>query len=178
MKKIILSAVFIMAIIVSANAQEHKWFIGGAVGFDSKKHEDMKTKTFLIAPEIGYNLSNHFAIATSLKYAHINMKSSAVKGNINGFEISPYIRYTFLKKGIVSAFVDANADFGLGDIDGFAAGLKPGVSVSVTERFNVVAHVGFLGYNDGKGVGSYQDGKGFIFDLSGYQTSFGFYYSF
>ncbi|MDR3226250.1 MAG: porin family protein [Prevotellaceae bacterium] len=178
MKRIILSAVFIMAIIVSANAQEHKWFIGGAVGFDSKTNDDVKTKTFIIAPEIGYNLSNHFAIATSLKYAYISMKNGAVKSDVDGFEISPYIRYTFLKSGIVSAFVDANADFGLGDIDGFAAGLKPGVSVALTDRFHAVAHVGFLGYNDGKGVGSYEDGKGFRFDVSGYQTSFGFYYSF
>ena len=175
MKRSILTAIFTMAIVLSASAQEHKWFIGGEAGFWSAKEGSLKTTLISVVPEIGYNVTDNFAVAASLGYQ--NTKIGGFKSD--GFLINPYVRYTFLKSGIVSAFIDGGAAFGLSDIEGFQVGISPGVAISLTNRFSVVAHFGFLGYNDGKGVGNYSVlGKGFGLDLSGYQSQFGFYYSF
>jgi hypothetical protein len=174
MKKVFLTAVFTMAMILSANAQDYKWFLGGELGFWSSKIGSVKTTAFNVAPEVGYNVSDNFAVATALRYGSIktgNRKS-------DGFVLNPYLRYTFLKAGIVSAFIDGGITVGLSDFDGFEAGIKPGIAIALTDRLNAVAHFGFVGYNDGEGIGAYSAGKGFGIDLSGYQTQFGFYYSF
>ena len=186
MKKSILTAVFTMAMVLSANAQEHKWFIGGEAGFWSAKMSydlsfpysfyGMRATQIVVAPEIGYNVTDKFAVAASLGYLHTKVKDIDYK--VDGFIIKPYVRYTFLKTGILSAFVDGGATFGLSDFKGFEAGINPGIAIAITNRFSAVAHLGFLGYNDGKGVGNFMNGKGFGLDLSGYQSQFGFYYSF
>ena len=183
MKKSILTAIFAMAMVLSAGAQEHKWFIGGEAGFWSAKGNyhylpDVKTTQIIISPEIGYNVSDKFSVAASLSYQNTKFDEYAYY-NKDGFIINPYVRYTFLKSGIVSAFIDGGAIFGLSDIKGFEAGISPGVAIALSNRFSAVAHFGFLGYNDGKGVGNYSVvGKGFSLDFSGYQSQFGFYYSF
>jgi hypothetical protein len=196
MKKVILSAIFVMATIFGANAQTHKWFIGGELGFWSSKiangtyldyvfiPADIKITAFSIAPEVGYNISDKFAVAASVNFTYTKVKindywedQEAQKSS--GFIINPYVRYSFLKKGIVSAFIDGSVAFGISDFKGLEAGIKPGVAVSLTERFSVAVHFGFIGYNDGKGIGNYAvAGKGFGIDFSGYQSSLGFYYSF
>ncbi|MDR3286029.1 MAG: porin family protein [Prevotellaceae bacterium] len=178
MRKILMIAVVAFLGIVTATAQDYKWFVGGELGFWSGKEDGLKTTTYGIAPEIGYNVSDKFAVAISAGYQSFSEKYGNYKSSYEGFIINPYVRYTFLKSGIVSAFVDGGATFGLSDFDGFEIGLKPGVAIALTERFSVVAHIGFLGYNDGKGIGNSELGKGFGLDFSGYQASFGFYYSF
>ncbi|MDR2652973.1 MAG: hypothetical protein LBC68_11810 [Prevotellaceae bacterium] len=203
MKRIILSAIFVMATVFSANAQTHKWFAGGGLGFWSSKSDNLfsaihtiddiylnyfpevKTTVFSIAPEIGYNISDKFAIAASVNFVYStttfseNDYWSINDDKQSGFIINPYVRYSFLKKGIVSAFIDGSLAFGISDFKGFEAGIKPGVAIALTERFIAVVHFGFVGYNNGKGIGNYAEaGKGFGIDFSGYQSSLGFYYSF
>ena len=175
MKKSILTAIFAMVMVLSASAQEHKWFIGGEAGFWSAKKEGYKTTVITVAPEIGYNVTDNFAVAASLGYKSLDKDYYKV----DGFIINPYVRYTFLKTGILCAFIDGGATFTTGDFNGFQAGISPGVAIALTNRFSAVAHFGFLGYNDGKGLGEYSVvGKGFGVDFSGYQSSIGFYYSF
>lgn len=181
MKKSILTAIFTMAIVFSASAQDYKWFIGGKARLWSGKSEGIKTTFFEIAPEVGYNVSSNFAVAASVSYQNTNAKQegSDVSVKASGFVLNPYLRYTFLKSGIVSAFVDGSVHVGLGDIEGFQIGLAPGVAIALTDRFSAALHFGFLGYTDGKGAGTYSvHGKGFGLDFSGYQSSIGFYYSF
>jgi hypothetical protein len=197
MRKIILPAIFVMATIFCGNAQTHKWFIGGELGFWSSKIPnpysnlpvlepdiiiyggDIKRTVFSIAPEIGYNISDKFAVAASVNFSYAKEKNDWMEQKESGFVFNPYVRYSFLKKGIVSAFIDGSIAFGVSDFKGFEAGIRPGVAVSLTERFSAAIHFGFIGYNNGKGVGNYAvAGKGFGIDFSGYQSSLGFYYSF
>ncbi|MDR1984706.1 MAG: hypothetical protein LBQ28_07785 [Prevotellaceae bacterium] len=177
MKRIILSAIFIMAIVVSANAQDYKWFIGGQAGYVTGKSGNTRTTAITVAPEVGFRFSKDFAFASSFGYTHLTTKVGNNKAKSNGFIIGPYLRYTFLKKGIVGAFVDGGAKFGLSDVKGFEAGLRPGISIDLTNRLSVVASLGFVGYNDGKNIGRNKYGKGFEVDFSGNQSSFGFYFS-
>jgi hypothetical protein len=168
MKKRILAAVFTMAIVFGASAQDYKWFIGGQAGFWAGKDNT----SFTVAPEVGYNINSNLSVAASL-----GLHSSKIGGaSQTGFIVNPYARYTFLKSGIVSAFVDGGVTLGLGDLAGMQLGFSPGIAISLTERFSAVVHCGFLGYNDGKGINN--SSKGFGLNLSGYQSSIGFYYSF
>ncbi|MDR2066154.1 MAG: outer membrane beta-barrel protein [Prevotellaceae bacterium] len=177
MKKIILSAILTMAILFSANAQDYKWFIGGKAGFASGKQGNVKTTYFTFAPEVGYRFSDKFALASYFEYRSLTENNNGSKAKLKGTVIGPYLRYTFLKSGIVNVFIDGCATFGLSDLKGFEAGLRPGVAIDLTKRLSVVANIGFMGYNDGKGVGRNRYGKGFNIDLSGYQSSIGFYLS-
>ena len=175
MKKILVAA-FALLIATGAFAQDYKWFVGGGVGFWSAKKSGEKTTAFAIAPEVGYNVSDKFAVAASLRFESVKTGDN----KFSGFVVNPYVRYTFAKTGILSAFIDGGASFGLSDYEGFEIGVKPGIAVAITERLSGVFHLGFVGYNDGKGYFSEYAtaGKGFGLDFSGYQSSIGFYYSF
>ena len=116
-------------------------------------------------------------------------RNDGVDGNMVDFQ--PYVRYIAYSKGIVSLFVDGGADLGFGKVsmDGYDSdtatsygiGFKPGISLALNDHCSIEAHAGFLGYR-----GSNDEAKailvdgydGWGFDFSGYNLSFGFYYSF
>ena len=174
MKKFLVMAV--MAIMsLGASAQ---WYAGGSLSYTHSKATveedgevyDVKGDKFTIAPELGYNLSENWAVGAALNYTW-------VKDAYNQFAINPYARYTYLRTELVSLFVDGG--FGIGVFNPkegdsttiWSIGLKPGISLNFTERFSLVAHMGFLGYQD------YDTRKvyGLNFDNN---LSFGFYYNF
>lgn len=182
MKKIILMAVMS---VMTLTAAAEGWFVGGSVG--AWRNDQDKVTSITIAPEFGYNLDSHWAIGTVIgwNYAH----TTGVDGNMVDFQ--PYVRYIAYSKGIVSLFVDGGADLGFGKVsmDGYDSdtatsygiGFKPGISLALNDHCSIEAHAGFLGYR-----GSNDEAKailvdgydGWGFDFSGYNLSFGFYYSF
>lgn len=171
MKKILtLAAVAVMSL--SAFAQN--WYVGGNVAYEHKKVEDVKSDMFTIAPEVGYNIDSEWAVGATLNYTW-------VKDAYNMFAIEPYARYTFFRteNNLVNLFVDGG--FGIGyqkpkhgdSTTIWNIGFKPGIKVNLTERFSLVAHVGFLGYKDYKDAG-----KTYGVSVDGNDLSFGFYYNF
>ncbi|MDR2921083.1 MAG: hypothetical protein LBV72_17185 [Tannerella sp.] len=174
MKKYILVTVFTLVSILSINAQDYKWWIGGRTTLWAGDKENV----VVIAPEIGYHLNQKFTVAASLGFHSYNYDNDDqyMREDINGFVLNPYLRYNVFKKGILFGYVDGGVEFGLGDIEGVQAGLKPGIAVAITDRFCVAMQFGFVGYNDGKGLGARS--KGFGLDLSGYQSGLAFFYSF
>jgi hypothetical protein len=172
MKKLILSATLIMVAWIGMDAQAYKWWAGGRTNFWTNDN----VTSFGIAPEVGYHLSPKLTLAASLGFQAENRKCFCNKKKTNGFLLNPYMRYTAFKSGIVLGFVDGGFELGLGDIDGFQIGLKPGIAVLLTDRFTAATQFGFIGYNDGKGIAGRSKGVGF--DLSGYCTTIAFFYSF
>ncbi len=171
MKKILFLAVMaVMAI--SASAQN--LYLGGSLGYNHTKTDDVKTDNFIIAPEVGYNFNETFAVGGLLSYTW-------EKDNYSMFTIEPYARYTYFRSenNLISLFVDGG--FGLGFISPdegdsttvWNIGFKPGLSLNVTEKFSFVAHVGFFGYEDFKEAGKH---TGLGIDCN--KLSFGFYYNF
>ena len=72
------------------------------------------------------------------------------------FTIAPYARYTFAKTGIASFFVDGGvyASFLTGGDDSykgtvFGVGVRPGVKFAASEKVDVVAKLGYLGWKGG-----------------------------
>lgn len=169
MKKILFVA--LMAVMsVCASAQV---YLGGSIGYTHQKNDDgAKSDVFNIKPEIGYNFNETWALGGTIGYEW-------QKNVGDSFIIEPYARYTYFRteNNLVSLFVDGG--FGIGVFNPkegdsttiWSIGLKPGISLNFTERFSLVAHMGFLGYQD------YDTRKvyGLNFDNN---LSFGFYYNF
>jgi len=173
MKKLVLTAIIVVAAITGMNAQNYKWWAGGRT---SLWIDDDRT-SFSVAPEVGYHLTSNLTLATSLAYHVIKIDNSdQLTPDISGFVVNPYIRYTFIKSGILLGFVDGGMEFGLGDFEGFQIGFKPGIALLLTDRITAATQFGFIGYNDGNGIVGRTKGVGF--DLSGYCTTIAFFYSF
>ena len=176
MKKIMMIAAMMVAA-VSANAQV---WIGGEVGFNTSTNTvkvsgvstDETTNNFTIAPEIGYNLSDKWAVAVKVAFAHsgnngevavlLNNYLGALgfkdgKVTTNAIVINPYVRYTFVKSGNFSAFVDGGVSYStvhvnnmsdvMNNINSFGVAINPGISYAVSEKVGLVAHLGDLSFN-------------------------------
>ena len=179
MKKFFVLAV-VAVIAVSAAAQN--WYVGGAFGYAHETKEvDMdganvkvKSDIFTIAPELGYNIDDNWAVGATLNYTW-------AKDAYNRFAISPYARYTYFRtdNNLLSLFVDGGVGLGYLKPDGgdskctWEIGFKPGLAINLTEKFSLVAHIGFLGYKDLK-----EAGKTYGVNLDGNDITFGFYYNF
>jgi hypothetical protein len=171
MKKIILTALVIVASI-SVKAQV---YMGGELSI--WHNNDEESTKFTIAPEIGYNFNEKWAIGANLIFEH--EKFEGLKAN--GFAVAPYARFSYYENKLVRLFVDGGVGYstqkvkGHGDsLEGFEIGLKPGIAVKLNEHFSLVAKCGFLGYREDYIIG--QNGGGL--SLTSEDLSFGFHYEF
>jgi hypothetical protein len=87
-----------------------------------------------------------------------------------------------LKAGNIKLFLDGAVDIASVDLNdesysAWGIGIKPGVAYSLNEKFSLVAHMGFLGYQDADDEISGVVQKGFGFNFSN-NLSFGVYYAF
>lgn len=174
MKKTLLIAVAAIASL-TASAQV---YVGGEVGF-WRNHSQNETK-FSIAPEVGYNLSDNWAIGVNFAYKY--EYNDGAKRNSVG--VNPYARYTFAKFGPVNLFADGGFEFYTskwkgGDSENYwGIGVKPGVAVNLTEKLSFVSHIGFLGYRDSNDHATNKGFDGFGFDLDATNVTFGLFYNF
>lgn len=160
MKKIMMIAVMAVAAI-SANAQ---MWVGGNLGFNTEKTKFEDTElssgtSFEIAPEVGYNLNEKWAVAIALGYGHydagtVTFAGKEVSGIINTFSIKPYVRYTFVKAGNFSAFCDGVLDYSTTHVNGvennrnsWGLAVTPGIAYAISPKVSLVAHVGEIGYD-------------------------------
>lgn len=157
MKKILFVIAFVGAFF-AANAQ---FYVGGGVGLWNSNSVGNSTFTITLAPEVGYWVNETLAVGGVL-----NLTSA---GNTT-IRITPYVRYVVLGGDLVSVFVDGQ--LGIGE-DYLRVGAAPGISLKVTEKLNVVSHLGFLGYQKDN-----QLVDGFGLRASGNDLTIGLYYSF
>lgn len=179
MKKKIVLVMAIIAVLFMGNgvsAQDSGWWAGGQLGFWHNNNDGIKTNSFKILPEVGYDLNSNWTLAASVGYSNRSVKIDDVKTSDDLFMISPYARYKFCTVNIVTFFVDGCVGVAFGDNDGYQIGLSPGVAVKLSKNLSVVTSVGFLGWQ--KGAYHANGGKGFGLDFSGANLTFGAYYSF
>lgn len=187
MKKILMIAVMAVAA-VSANAQ---WYIGGSFGLNfTKATKDADSQTTLnIAPEVGYNINDKWAVGAQVGFGMANNLTNGLEGNLTGtsFTIAPYVRYTFAQTGIASFFADGYVGFSSTNFRGnakfdksgslFSIGVRPGVSLKASDKVSLVAILGNLGYS------KYSDevfggGSNFGINADNTDISLGVYYNF
>ena len=166
---------------MSVNAQV---YVGGSLGINAwssqKNAGDRSETTFTILPEVGYNLNDEWAVGTVIGY--VSDKWTGVNGiSESAFTFNPYARYTYLKAGKVSLFVDGGVDFttaSKADWNELAIGLKPGVAVSLSDNISFVSHLGFIGYDVLNPDGDDNNTSKFGLDLNGNNLTFGLYFNF
>ncbi|MCM1519395.1 MAG: porin family protein [Lachnoclostridium sp.] len=151
MKKFLLLAV--MAVMtLGVSAQAHRWYAGGQVTFGktTDSTSGVKTTQVTVLPEAGYNFTDVFSVGTTVGVSY--RKSDGKEKTV--FTIDPYARYKFYKYDRLTIFVDGGVDLGIGRADGstavqFGIGFRPGLLFDLNDKFSLVAHIGFLGYQGG-----------------------------
>ena len=157
MKKIVLTLLSLITI-VTVSAQESKLsrdypnlkkiYMGST--FSLWHDKDIDKTTFQIAPEVGYNFTDKWALGVALGYGHY--KTGSIKAN--AFALTPYVRFTCFRKGIVRLFTDGNIGFSTykeknqDATNGFIIGIRPGIAIDLTNNLYILARYGFLGYCD------------------------------
>jgi len=180
MKKLF-SLIAVAFVAMSVNAQV---YVGGSLGINAwssqKNAGDRSETTFTILPEVGYNLNDEWAVGTVIGY--VSDKWAGVNGiSESAFTFNPYARYTYLKAGKVSLFVDGGVDFttaSKADWNELAIGLKPGLAVSLSDNISFVSHLGFIGYDVYNPDGDDNNTSKFGLDLNGNNLTFGLYFNF
>lgn len=166
------------AVAVAATMNAQTW-VGGSLGFSTSHTNgaEKNVKHFSIAPEVGYNLNDQWAVAVALEYTHHN-------GVSNTWSVKPYARYTFLKAGDFSFFADGGLDYSTTHTNGvennansFGVFVIPGISYAISEKVGLVAQLGEgLTYTHSWTKDSYRKNR-LALDLSNVIT-FGAYYNF
>ena len=182
MKKIVMMAVMAVAAL-TANAQT---WVGGEVGFTSSHVNGVGTsKEFSIKPEVGFGLNEKFDVAIALGYTYSSDKLKSQLGggkfSTNTFEISPYVRYKFVKAGNFFAFVDGGLNYSTihfqgvkNNVNQFGVSVVPGIAYSVSDKVTLVSHLGEGLYYDHVWMKDVARGNEFGFKLLN-QISFGAY---
>ena len=111
-KGLLLIVVMVAAIAVKAQ----DIYVGGS--FNVWRNSTGNTTSFKVAPEIGYNFNETWALGAELDYSHDYNGSLST----NAFSVAPYIR----KAGQI--------------------GFRPGIAVKLNDHFSFIAKYGFLGY--------------------------------
>ena len=187
MKKLVLVLAIVFAGVISANAQG--WWIGGGVNASIYKNHTQ----FGIAPEIGYNINNHWTVALGAGYGFNQNKlidpltNDEIKTTFHDLTLQPYVRYVGGTIGHkFSLFLDLTGDLDFGNmingIDntmGWAVSLRPGIAWAATERFTAAFRFGFAGYNRGfyKDENGAALPNGFFLNCETFTPEIRFYYS-
>lgn len=180
MKKLFALAAAVLMGLGAAHAEG--WSVGGTVS--AWRDLDTKNTTVTFTPEGNYTLNDTWKIGAQIGYKYVGNDSYTN----NSFVINPYTRYTFYRTGSLSLICDGCVDISLGGTSyasggsadtsfGIGIGLKPGVTLDVAKNFTLVAHFGFLGYQDRNKAGRYVYPRGFGFKFSD-AVNFGCYYNF
>jgi hypothetical protein len=114
-------------------------------------------------------------------YTH--SKSDDIK--TDGFEIAPYLRYTFVKWNMVNAFVDLGIDYAYTKADevkvnAIGAGVFPGLAVNLNDKISFVTKIGALSYVHAttKRGDAKVKGDEFNIGIDGSDLQFSVYYNF
>lgn len=176
MKKILLMAFFAVAA-VGANAQV---YLGGSLnlGTTNVKEGDLdgvSTTTFSITPEIGYNITDAFAIGAEVGFGTSKTEDHKAR---NKWTVAPYVRYSFAELGNnVKLFADVFFAYnwlsqGDADWDGFEVGLRPGINVALNDKWSLVGKMTLFSYS------KYDELKTTTFAFQPSEVSLGVVYNF
>lgn len=166
---------FVLVATLSVKAQV---YVGGNLSW--WHIEDGDNTSFILAPELGYEFNDKWAVGAQLLYGHYKQGTGDHKIKANGFAFAPYARFSFFENKIIRCFVDGGVGVSSYKVkhadseSGFELGLKPGIAIKLGEHFSLIAKYGFLGYRDEYLLGD----SGYGFAFSSEDLSIGFHYTF
>ena len=171
MKKGLLLVVVMLATI-AVKAQDI--YVGGSLNV--WRNSTGNTTSFKVAPEVGYNFNETWALGAELDYSH-NYNGGLTN---NSVLVAAYIRWSYCETGAVRLFLDGTAALGFVKVkDGDTTkagqvGLRPGIAVKLNDHFSFIAKYGFLGYR--RNINTLGDSFGL--ELTSEDLSIGFHYAF
>ncbi len=179
-RKLLLSVVIaIISVLTPAIADAQVVTIGGSASY-WRNYKDDHT-TFSIAFDANHGLSERWLIGLNAGFK-LNREEGV---SAHALTLNPYLRYVYFTHGILSLYMDGTVGFAnehikgrSGNAFGLEVGLKPGISVRITDRAWFAAGLGFIGYRHSKYAESALGDRGFGVDFSSTALSFGFYYAF
>lgn len=130
-------------------------FISGAVGYSSQETGANESKSFQIAPQVGYFVSENIAVGAHLGYQNATSELAGVDTkDLDTYSVGVFGRYYFLPTDKFSIFGQLGVDYLYQDnnkadssLDGIGVALAPGISYFVSDHFALEATVGLLGYS-------------------------------
>lgn len=141
-------------------------------------HEnDFKSTKFIVTPEVGYFLSDHFMIGTKLGYIHSKNKnnSSSFENKENGFTTGLSGRYYFSPKKRISIFTELGATYdhiinksesteeniviqtNKGKRESYSVAMSPGVNIFLNKNLSLTSKIGSIGYSKSEGTSNSND---------------------
>lgn len=202
MKKTLL-ILAVMAVGISAYAQQGGKWLGGALTFNSSEDAaGLKSSGFSISPRLGYNLNDKWAIGIALGYSTSTVENSAIsETTTSGIGIVPFIRYNCVEAGkfvffgqaelgytsyesefstpVGSANVSTKTDYSTTGLN-----INPGVAYNINESFavelimpNIFDYYSYSGDRDGSGM-SFAFNSGYSIQNYFLSPTFSFVYKF
>jgi len=144
MKKIALTS--LLAVLFATGAQANQWFVGGSVGY---QYDQDTSSTYIIAPELGYNLTNKWDIGLGLGIGGVSFDSSVATDDIFTFSVAPFARYNVVSFGDFRVLLKGVASYSYvsqGDLNAsvFGVNVKPMVIYDISPSFSLYAELNFL----------------------------------
>lgn len=132
-----------------ASSPSLPWQIGGGIGL---YYEDYTGFQFTLTPEVNYAFTDKWGIGGALGVTTLTADGYTAYQ----FTLSPYARFTPLRMGKFALFIDMGFTMGaLNDYFMASVGVKPGITVDITDHFTLMARCGFLGYSYTAGVNAF-----------------------
>lgn len=150
-----------------AQPEKGKWYVGTAnlgmgfagteegtfvTGFSKFKNGDVKTTMYGLAPEAGYYITDKVSLGVGIYYNHLERKNGDLKQKNELFGFNVYGRYYMCGTDKFNFYMQAGFDLANNNPHGaesntyWAAGVNPGISYALSERFTLTGAFGFLGY--------------------------------
>lgn len=122
-------------------------YVGGGLGFGVSQQEQLR---IYIAPEVGWNVTNHFTLGGKLSY----------ESGVNRFGLDPYVRLNILKReSVVRIMATVEAPFNWAkDYSSYGFFFRPGLSVRVSPTVRIEGHFGYFGWGSVTNYGATTQG--------------------
>lgn len=148
---------------LTVSASQAQIWIGGGLSVKTSSttlgsYHMGTNNTIAVTPEVGYCLSDIWAVGLRIGYAHYDdaetvLIDQTLMGQSNEFSVAPFVRYTFYQTGAFSFFADGALAYRAIHKSGYDSNMNtlglnigPGVQMAINKKVGLTARMGFAGY--------------------------------
>ena len=136
-------ALFVIAALASCMTVSAKYWFGGSIGYDLESKYDTEAKYHFtnFCPSFGMVIEDNLELGLDMDI-HDTKYYSGQKAF--EFDFAPFLRYTFLRDGNFSMFVQGGFEYGIYSPSGYnywhlSFLVQPGICYKLSEHFSLVS---------------------------------------